>query len=326
MKLNNLTQPQVATNLWFLVVTILTLGVVVPTNTVASYFLSTYAISIMLLFLVAGFIGLIFRNNLMIFSNFLACIVLCAFIKGALTQEFTYSIPIDDVEIRIAHLVLEDEQTIADFSQAFKSLDANFLSIQTPIEPTLEQKLTKQLSTKMPYWKKTICDNNLALFVFSKYELRDLDTLHYVGNNTVSLVGSMFIDSMHKEISFLSTRVPVDEGIWKETEKHLAKLSTYINTNCQDKPFLTLSGTRLASWTPEVQEFKTTHRLNDSEIDLGLVPRDEHIFYSKDLVCTSFDEIFDGNGVVATYQFKKEDETTVQHTYSAASTIKGARL
>lgn len=326
MKLNNLTQPQLITNLWFVFVGILTLGVVVPVDTFANHFLSTYAIAIMLLCLGAGFIGLILRNNLMIFSNFLACIVLCSFIKGSLTQEFTYSTPTDDVEIRIAHLVLEDEERIAEFSQAFKSLDANFLSIQTPIEPTLEEKLTEQLTAKMPYWKKTICNNNLAMFVFSKYELRNLDTLYYMGNNTVSLVGSMFIDSMHKEISFLSTRVPVGGGMHKETKQHLAKLSKYINTNCQDKPFLTLSGTRLASWTPQVKEFKTTHRLNDSEIDLGLTARDEHIFYSKDLVCTSFDEIFNGNGVVATYQFKKKDKTTAEQTYSAASIINGARL
>ncbi|BDS14063.1 hypothetical protein [Aureispira anguillae] len=324
MKLNNLNNAQIINILWLIFVTSLTLGIVIPTDSIFNHFLSAHAISIMLLFLGVGFMGLVFRNNLVIFSNFLACIVLCSFIKESLTQEFTYSTPTDDIQIRVAHLVLDNEDEIANFDQSFKGLEANFLSIQTPIEPSLEETLTKRLSAQMPYWKKIICNNDLAMFVFSKYKLQNIDTLYYSGNNTVSLVGTMFIDSVHEEISFLNTRVPIDKGMRRQTEQHLAKLSNYINTNFQDKPLLTFSGTQLTSWTPELQEFKNVHRLNDSEIDLQLATRDEHIFYSKDLVCTAFDKFFDGNGVIATYQFRAPSKATAQHTY--ANGLEGAAL
>ncbi|WP_156039767.1 hypothetical protein [Aureispira sp. CCB-QB1] len=322
MKLNNLIKSQNISLLWLFLVTMLTLGVVVPLDTTANYFLSSHAITIMLLFLGTGFVGFVLRNNTIIFPSFLACIVLCTFIKESLTQEFTYSTPTDDIEVRVAHLVLDDKESITAFAQSFSGLEADFLSIQTPIEPTLELRLTQELGKKMPYWNKTICNNNTAMFIFSSYELKDLDTVYYNGNQAVSLVGSMFIDSTHDQISFLSTRVPVDRGLRQETEKHLERLSQYINNNFQDKPLLTLSGTKLASWTPELQEFRTAHRLNDSEMDLELRTRDEHIFYSKDLVCTGFSNILDGNGVLATYQFRTPKKTA----YNYKNDTKGAAL
>lgn len=313
MKLKNFIKTQNVGLLWFSLVALLTLGVVVPIDMTASHFLSGHAISIMLLFLGTGFVGFVLRNNTIIFPSFLACIVLCTFIKESLTQEFSYSTPIDDIEIRVAHLVLDDQESIAAFGQSFIGLETDFLSIQTPIEPTLELQLMDELSKKMPYWNKTICNNNTAMFVFSSYELKDLDTIYCNGNQTVSLVGTMFIDSTHDEVSFLSTKVPVGQGTDQETERHLEELSEYINTNFQDRPLLTLSGTKLASWTPEVQDFKNAHRFNNSKIDLELTARDEHIFYSKDLVCTGVVGILNGNGILATYQFRRLKKTAYNY-------------
>lgn len=313
MKLKNFVKAQNISFLWLFIVTLLTLGVVVPTDTAAGHFLSSHAITVMLLFLGTGFVGFVFRNNTVIFPSFLACIVLCTFIKDSLLQQFTYSTPTDDVEVRVAHLVLDNQESIAMFGQSFTALETDFLSIQTPIEPTLELRLTRELSEKMPYWNKTICNNNTAMFVFSRYELKDLDTIYSVGNQTVSLVGTMFIDSTHEQISFLSTKVPIGQDMHQEAAKHLERLSQYINTNFQDRPLLTLSGTKLASWTPALQDFKDAHRLNDSEVDLELIARDEHIFYSKDLVCTGFTEILGGNGVLATYQFRALQKTAYNY-------------
>ncbi|MBL4648913.1 MAG: hypothetical protein JKY03_04220 [Aureispira sp.] len=313
MKLKNFIKTQNVGLLWSFLVALLTLGVVVPVDMTASHILSSHAVIIMLLFLGAGFIGFALRNNTIIFPSFLACIVLCTFIKESLTHEFAYSIPTDDIEIRVAHLVLDDQESIAAFGQSFAGLETDFLSIQTPIEPTLELQLMDELSKKMPYWNKTICNNNTAIFIFSRYELKNLDTVYSNGNQTVSLVGTMFIDSTHDQISFLSTKVPVGQGTHQETERHLEKLSEYIHTNFQDKPLLTLSGTKLASWTPEVQDFKEAHRFSDSNIDLELIARDEHIFYSKDLLCTGVTEILDGNGILATYQFRRPKKTAYNY-------------
>lgn len=314
MKLKNFIKPQNVSLLWLSLVALLTLGILVPIDMTASHFLAGHAITIMLLFLGVGFVGFVLRDNMVIFPSFLACIVLCTFIKESLTQEFTYSKSTDDIEVRVAHLVLDNEESIAAFGQSFIGLETDFLSIQTPIEPTLELQLMKELSKKMPYWNKTICNNNTALFVFSSYELKDLDTIYCKGNQTVSLVGTMFIDSSSQDqISFLSTKVPVGQGTHQAAEMHLDRLSEYIHTNFRNRPLLTLSGTKLASWSPEVQDFKAAHRFNDSKIDLELISRDEHIFYSKDLVCTGFTEILEGNGILATYQFRRPKKTAYNY-------------
>ena len=313
MEFKNFIKIQNVSFLWLFLVPLLTLGVVVPVDMAASYFLSSHAITIMLLFLGTGFVGFVLRNNTIIFPSFLACIVLCTFIKDSLTQEFIYSRPTDDIEVRVAHLVLDKKGSIANFRQCFTSLETDFLSIQTPIEPTLEVQLIKELRKKMPYWKKIICDNNTVMFVFSSYELKDLDTIHCSENQSVSLVGTMFVDSTHDQISFLSTKVPMNKGTNKEAERHLERLSECINTNFQNRPLLTFSGIKLASWMPELQDFKEVYCLNDRKIDLELIARDEHLFYSKDLVCTGFEEILNGNGILATYQFKRPKKTAYNY-------------
>jgi hypothetical protein len=304
----------------YAIVTILTLGAIIPLETPFNQLLSNYAVELMLSFLGLGMVGYVLRHNAMIITNFVACIILCSFLKDAHSEEFTYATPNDeDIKISVAHLVLNDQESILKFQEDFRSLKADFLSIQTPIEPTLEQQLTQQLSQVLPFWEKTICSNNLALFVFSKYELRNLDTLYCDYTNTVSLAGTMFIDSMHKEISFLSTRVPVGDSEQNQAKKQFASLSNYINKNCQDKPLIAFSGSELVAWSPEVRAFRLAHKLADSRMDIDLSTKDEHIFYSKDLMCIEFAEILDGNGVVATYQFKKQGSETAEKNPTVTS-------
>ena len=311
MKITKLSMSQVPTYTGVLLVAGLTLGVVAPFDTPIHHFLSAYAVQIMFSFLIVGVLGFILRNNTMILSNFLACIVLCSFLKTAHNEAFTYSIPTDDVAIKVAHFVLENEESITNFERDVQKLDVDLLSIQTPIKPTLETKLTKELQEALPYSQKVVCNNNITMFVFSAYELRNIDTLCNDNDNTLSLAGTIFIDSMHKEISFLSTRVPVGGEMHMGAKKQLASLSTYISANYKNKPFLALSGSKLVTWSSEVQAFKTAHRLNDSRMDIGFSDN-EHIFYSKDLVCTNFHEVFDGDGIMATYQFRKINTRTAE--------------
>lgn len=317
MKITKLSMSHVPTYLGVLLVAGLTLGVVVPLDTPIHHLLSAYAVQMMFTLLVMGILGFIIRNNTMILTNFLACIVLCSFLKTAHNESFTYSIPTDDVAIKVAHFVLDDEQSIANFERDIQKLNVDFLSIQTPIQPTIEATLTEELKTDLPYWQKVVCNNDITMLVFSAYELRNIDTLCNDNDNTVSLAGTMFIDSMHKEISFLSTRVPIGGEMHVGAKRQLASLSTYINANYQNKPLLTLSGSKLVAWSSEVQAFKTAHRLNDSRMDIGFSDN-EHIFYSKDLVCTNFNEVFNGDGIMATYQFRTTNSRTAQR-YSEVS-------
>jgi hypothetical protein len=186
--------------------------------------------------------------------------------------------------------------------------------------------LIKDLTKRLPYWEKTICNNNLAIFVFSAHELRDLDTLYDSYNNTVSLVGTMFVDGLEAGLSFLSMNVSVGENFQVENKNQFARLSSPINNNnCKNRPLLTLSGAQLASWSPDIQKFRATHDMRDSHDNTNSSPktRNEHIFYSKDLICTNFSEIFNGDGVMASYKLKKQNVPMTQQypTVSLGSTL-----
>lgn len=293
----------------FIIAAVLTLGLILSKDISYSLFLSSYAMELMLLLLLFGFLGFIYRKNAIIFINFFACILLCSFLKDSEFKNIASTTSTTEVDIKVTHVVLDNKESILNFSKKINYIETDFLSIQTLIEPTLEEELTKNLSQIMPYWQKTICNNNTTLFVFSTYELRNLDTLYCHYNKTVSLVGAMFIDANHKEISFLSTQVPIDRHKISSAKKHLASLSNYIEKNCQDKPLLTLNGTQINSWKSEIDAFRRVHKLSDSRTDGDFLPKDEHIFYSKGLICTNFVEILDGDGVEATYQFKKNNST-----------------
>ena len=69
----------------------LTLATVVPTDTTLHHYLANHASILLGAFLTIGFLGLVARQNTVILFNFLACIVLCSFLKQ---QTATATVPL----------------------------------------------------------------------------------------------------------------------------------------------------------------------------------------------------------------------------------------
>ncbi|MDC0230574.1 hypothetical protein OAK19_01275 [Aureispira] len=264
--------------------------------------LSQHAFILMALLLFCGFCGYLFRANSVILINFLACITLCSFLKQSQYNRFIPLTVEEEIKVRVAHVVLDDEQSISRFGRGWQLLNADFVSIQANIQPSQENQMIKRLTKRLPYWKKTMFNDDVSMFVFSAYELRELDTLTSSYNKNFSLVGKVFIDSLHSEISFLSTRMPLVEYKENEIKNHLADLSDYIKNNCDGNHLLALSASQLSSWAPEVRAFKALHMLQDSQSNNKISAKREHIFYSKKLICSEYSEIYNGNGIIATYQ------------------------
>ena len=277
-----------------------------------------YALQIMLLFIVFGFFGYFYRANSVILINFLACILLCIFLKQSKYSSSTFLTDDQEVKLRVAHIVLDDQKSISRFGSGWQLLNADFVSIQANIEPSQENQMIKRLTKRLPYWEKTISNDDVSMYVFSAYELRELDTLAFRYKKNYSLVGKLFIDSLYSEISFLSTRIPLVEDERDEIKNHLAHLSDYIKKNC-DGHLLALSASQLSSWAPEVRAFKTLHMLRDSQSNNKISTKREHIFYSKKLICSEYSEIYNGNGIIATYQMINPNLKTAQSSTISSS-------
>jgi len=123
------------------------------------------------------------------------------------------------------------------------------------------------------------------------------------------------------------TRVPSDANAYRNIRQHFHEVSQHIYA--LDYPVVVVGDLNLPSWTNEVMEFKLQSKLKDSRRDivpasmqgsfsLLKVPVD-HIFFSSDLECTSFQEISgreDGHlGIIGSYQLvdqKKEVDTLLE--------------
>lgn len=81
MKLSNISSSPLFYVTGVVVVGGLTLGTVVPTDTDLHHYLADNALLVMVFFLITGFLGLAVRQNTVILFNFLACIVVCSFLK-----------------------------------------------------------------------------------------------------------------------------------------------------------------------------------------------------------------------------------------------------
>jgi hypothetical protein len=304
----------------FLVVC-LTTGIHMNSYIFFGSFFSDLAFELMSLFLLMGFIGFILRNNSLILINFLACISICTYLKNY-PDNICASFSSDNVEITVAHLVLSDSESISDFEKNYTFINADFLSIQTPLLPTLDQKLTAKLSESLPFCCKTLPNKDLNLFVFSAYELINIDRLYSPDENTVSLVGNMIVDSFHKNISFLSTPVSPDIDFEQNANSQQHTLSSFID-NSKGSPMLTLFSADFLSNPENLSSFKSKYSLNDSQ-SIKNVASDKHIFYSSDLICTGFSSVLNGKCVIATYKFNHSALITSKKYETSGSFAEGA--
>ncbi len=291
----------------FLLSCFITVAVVLPVDNSILRLFSANAIPVLFIFLALGVVGFVVRNDAMVLINSLACMAICMHVKDTSNTVFSYHTKTSDsLSVSVAHFVVEGGGDMEDLRTYLLDSKADLVSIQVPVEKVSEELFLSDFKGGFSHQHKTICGDSLAIVVLASNRIANLDTLCY--DNTISLVGSIFVPRLKKDIAFLSTHVPSSTS--KIAEKQLAMLSSYIQDNLSQKPLLALSGSELSSWMPELKSFRRVNSLHDSRIDINWSGSDKHVFYSEDLVCTSFKTICNGTGVLATYQLKPEISNT----------------
>lgn len=306
MEINALPKSQLLNILGLVLIAGLTFNCINPVSSIPfSRQLADYAIEFMFVFLFGGALLFLLKQNSLMLASFIACIALNVFLKDAQNQKFSYTNATEDLQLKIAYLALNeiDEEQLLKLDE----LKADFLSIQLPNSTDTKAKLIQHLAKSHPYQQAIQQSKNKEVLVFSSYPLDNLDTIYC--NGTASLAGSIYIDSTHDKIRFIGTFIPsfpLDEQDSYETaEEHLTHLSSYLKTTQTTSPLIAVSEIHLKSWAPELTAFKESNTLNDSRMDLDFSNLEKHIFYSEKLVCTGFESISFGKGVVGTYQFRK---------------------
>jgi endonuclease/exonuclease/phosphatase (EEP) superfamily protein YafD len=106
---------------------------------------------------------------------------------------------------------------------------------------------------------------------------------------------------------------PFRQSNTKTSINHLKTISDKINTS--PNPSLVFGDFNMVYWADEILEFRSNASLSNSrrEANISLTRQSfDHMFFSKELECTVFEEILDQNGkhigIVGSYQIKSDEE------------------
>lgn len=286
---------------------------------------SNFSVQIMFVFLLMGLLFLTLRQKNLMMVSFLSCAALCLALRDSFDEQTTsafYPKLNDNRTVEIAHFnVAAFNEEYEDLLKVIKDSDADIISIQE-VTPDWNYFLKTGLETTYPHSHTVVRIDFHGLAVYSKHPFARIDTFHY--QEIPNLVGSFQIDSTYGEIFFICshTEPPVNTAAYEKIDGHLDKISAVANG--LKGPVLTIGDYNLVPWSPELQAFRLKANLSNSRRNFSAsnsslpflsVPID-HIFYSNDFQCVSFDMVTNEQanvGIKGTYQFKyKYVQRTIQ--------------
>ncbi|MFK7796479.1 MAG: hypothetical protein AB8E82_03420 [Aureispira sp.] len=304
-----------------LVVGGLTLGTIIPANLWFNEYLASHALLVMLFFLISGFMGLIWRKNTVILFNFMACIAVCSFLKeqGISTTAEVWHRPTQPT-VRVANLNLRESDDLMVLQQRLADSRVDFLSLN--IAPTIEfpTQTLELLKKRLPYYKIINTKEENRTLVFSNYKIEALDTFHYTGNKSISIVGTLAMQE-NQMVPFISTNIPVKDYELPEAQQHWTNLSQYMTRqHSQVSTASSYNNVHLTAWEPAIQALCSAKNVSDQSEYSPMFLQPEYLFYAENLICKQVEDLLEGHGAVATYEFV---ETSFSRKPNFSETLRG---
>lgn len=284
-------------------------------------FISGYTVHIMIWILVLGISFLMFGNKNLMYSHFIGCMVLCVFLKNASNSDFSFAKPKEEEVFSVVHIDLSTLNP-TEYDSIFSKLlisDPDIISFQELTlfwEPILRQTFGNNYSFNNiqsridPY----------AMALFSKLPMGNHKALMY---DKIPSINSSFYFQQTNKISIISTYI-ADYGIENGTKDHLMAIADSLKSI--DGPVIHLGNFNSVYWTSDIRNYRTKSSMKNSRRDISTsmweVPVD-HIFYSKELECTGFSELFDSQqnwiGIQGQYQLINPNKPVVINEESKVS-------
>ena len=283
-----------------------------------SYFLfkigATFAVQIMIGYLLMGLIFLMLRQPKLMFTSFACCAGLCIFLKFSSNAELAVPLQTSDDIIKIAHfnLTATDEDVTGTIEQILRP-NADLISIQE-VTPDWDDILKESLKETYPYAFSISRADPFGIAIYSKLPITDMDTFYY--EDIPNLSGIIRSKNDKEEIRFICshTTPPLYNVAYERMKNHLKIIADYAN---QIKtPIITLGEFNAPPWWAEIHDLKEAANLQDSRrsaaygfADIFKMPVD-YIFHSKELTCINFRPIYtkaSGHmGIIGSYQFNSD--------------------
>lgn len=266
-----------------------------------------FIVQIMLAYLVLGFFFLILNNHRLVLTSFFCCGILCLFLKNASNSNLMLPRETQESSLSLAHINVSSVTEVHDSLHAIlKTLNADVISFQE-VTPDWEQIILKELSENYPYKKSYSRIDPFGKCIISKFPISFIDTFN-INNKPNVMIAFQISDD--EEIFLLSTHLlpPLDKETTEHNRAHLSILSSVLAEI--RVPFIVAGDFNLVYWANEIRSFRNNAKLSNSRRAAskgGMQISYDHIFYSKDLECSSFKDITHDNnhwGISGTYQRK----------------------
>ncbi len=291
--------------------------------------LSNYAVQLMVFYLVAGLFSLLIKQPRYTFIFFGGCALLCLFLKFSIKNNFINQWrqtvinrrmaeappAIEEFPVfKIAHLNLSSATDVDGAIATIKASQAGVVSIHE-VTPQWDQLLSDSLSPEYPYHHTLVDIGMFGMAIYSKYELKQVDTIYY--RNIPNLSGLVTIDGITMGFISTHTEPALNEASKLRLRGHLAVIARYSRKVAH--PLLVFGEFNAVSWSDEIQVFRDSTGLLESRSGFmsyapgGMssffdVPID-HVFYSPELNCMAFENLYSPKankhlGIATTFQFR----------------------
>lgn len=291
-----------------LIIVLTVMAVFIPIFDVLQKF-QDYLVHILFFLLLSGIVGLIISNKTILYTSFGCAVILALFLKNASNLELKSPKINDEVKISVAHVNLS---LITDINAVIKIIQDKNLDLISFQEYTPDwAEILPQITQKtFPY---SFVDIRIDLYgkaIFSKIKIHS--------QNKVQQIEAPYLEVVlgdDQKFTVLSSYItPALDNISKQKAKvELDGLESYFSKNNHGK--IIMGEFNQVYWSHDILAFRNKTGLLNSRRNVDpstfKMPY-HHIFYSNDIECYHFEELYDaiGNhiGCKAAFQFKKPNK------------------
>ena len=270
-----------------------------------------------ILFLFLGMFFLVFDQRRLMFTSLITCAILSLFLKQESNSNLTFPEENLNRNITIAHInVSNAEQGYSEVLSKILEIKPDVISFQE-LTPDWDVQLKTQLHEFYPNINNLVRIDPYGMAIYSRFEILNSDTLEH--NGIPNLKSTLDLGDDRK-LNLISTYVlPSFDNIARlQIKEHFNYLAQKITKHSE--PTILLGDFNLVYWSNEIRTLRNSIDLENSRRDISdsvlKLPYD-HIFYTRELECTAFNDItgLDARhlGILGTYQWKSEEENETDY-------------
>ncbi len=249
---------------------------------------ANYTVHIMFANLAMGLLFLILDEKRLLFTSFIACAVLCLFLKSSSNNVLKLPTKTIQESLNVAQLnIASTHEHIYETIESIKNTNVDILSLQE-VAPDMAMLLKQELDKLYPY--KTIVhrkEDFLGIGIFSKIPFLSVDTFYMddipnlgvdlnISNQRIGIVSSY----VYPELSSVDNTKIVSQ--FKTIETYIAN---------QTNPVIAIGDFNQLQFSNYLKELKRKSLLNDSRRFQFLDNPTDHILYSSHFDCVEFQTI-----------------------------------